>query len=207
MIVAAPFRTAASAIAVERGYPGVLEAVARPEVHLAVWNRALPAALAWLATLDFAKIDDLDFETTLDAAEAEIAEGLAEAGYPAGERGDALLDELLGHARRFAAIQRIDAVSIRLEVIETDACRKFHADHVTARLLTTLVGSGTQWIHGAADPDMPIRQLRTGDVGIFKGRLGADPVGILHRSPPILGTGETRLLLAINPVPAPGMAA
>lgn len=207
MIVAAPFRTAASAIAVERGDPGVLEAVARPEVHLAVWNRALPAALAWLATLDFAKIDDLDFETTLDAVEAEIAEGLAEAGYPAGDRAEALLAEILGHARRFAAIQRLDAVAIRLEVIETDACRKFHADHVTARLLTTLVGSGTQWIHGAADPDTPIRQLRTGDVGIFKGRLGADPVGILHRSPPILDTGETRLLLAINPVPAQGIDA
>lgn len=207
MIVEVPLRAVASAVAVQRGDPGVLEAVTRPEVHLAVWNRPVPAALAWLSSLDFTKIDDLDFETTLDAAEAEIAEGLAEAGYPAGDRGEALLDELLGHARRFTAIQRLDAVSIRLEVIETDACRKFHADHVTARLLTTLVGSGTQWIHGEADPDMPIRQLRTGDVGIFKGRLGADPVGILHRSPPILDTGETRLLLAIDPAPAPGMAA
>lgn len=207
MSVEAPLRTVASAIAVERGDPSVLEAVARPEVHLAVWTRPLPAALAWLSALDFTKIDDLDFETSLDAAEAEIAEGLAEAGYPAGDRADALLDEILGHACRFAAIQRLDAVTIRLEVIETDACRKFHADHVPARLLTTLVGSGTQWIHGVADPDMPVRQLRTGDVGIFKGRLGANPVGILHRSPPILGTGETRLLLAIDPVAAPGLCA
>lgn len=207
MSVEAPVRTVASAVAIERGDPSVLEAVARPEVHLAIWNRPLPAALAWLPTLDFTKIDDLDFLTSLDAAEAEIAEGLAEAGYPAGDRADALIDELCGHARRFAAIQRLDAVTIRLEVIETDACRKFHADHVTARLLTTLVGSGTQWIHGVADPDTPIRQLRTGDVGIFKGRLGADPVGILHRSPPILETGETRLLLAIDPVAAPGIRA
>lgn len=207
MIVEAALRRIASAVAVQRGNPGVLEAVARAEVHLALWNRPLPAALAWLATLDFARIDDLDFETPLAAAEAEIAEGLAEAGYPAGDRGDALLDEILGHARRFAAIQRLDAVRIRLEVIATDACRKFHADHVTARLLTTLVGSGTQWIHSVADPGMPIRQLRTGDVGIFKGRLGTDPVGILHRSPPILDKGETRLLLAIDPAPALGMEA
>lgn len=207
MSVVAPLRPVTSVMVVERGDPGVLEAVARPDVHLAIWNRPLPAALAWLPTLDWTKIDDLDFETSVDAAEAEITEGLAEAGYPAGDRGDALLNEILGHARRFAAIQRLDTVSIRLEVIETDACRKFHADHVTARLLTTLVGSGTQWIHGAADPDTPIRQMRTGDVGIFKGRLGADPVGILHRSPPILATGETRLLLAINPVPAPGIDA
>jgi hypothetical protein len=207
MIASTQERAAASAVAVERGDPTVLEAVARPEVHLAIWNRPLPLALAWLPQLDWTKIDDLDFTTTLAALEADIAEGLAEAGYPAGARGDALAEEIIGHARRFAAIQKIDALAIRLEVIEIDACRKFHADHVTARLLTTLVGSGTQWIHGDAGPDAPIRQMRPGDVAIFKGRLGTETLAILHRSPPIGDTGETRLLLAIDPAPAPSLPA
>ncbi|WP_010543463.1 DUF1826 domain-containing protein [Sphingomonas elodea] len=205
MIAAMETSSPAPAVAVERGHPAVLDAVTRPEVQLAVWNRALPLALAWLPQLDWAKIDDLDFTTTLETLEADVAEGLAEAGYPAGARGDALAEEIAGHARRFAAIQKIDAVAIRLEVIETDACRKFHADHVTARLLTTLVGSGTQWIHGDAGPDTPIRQMRTGDVAIFKGRLATEIQGILHRSPPIGDTGETRLLLAMDPAPAPGL--
>ncbi|WP_084580001.1 DUF1826 domain-containing protein [Sphingomonas azotifigens] len=200
-------RRAPSAIAVERGDPSVLEAVARPEVHLAIWNRRLPIALAWLPQLDWRKIDDLDFATTLAMLEADVAEGLAEAGYPAGARADALAGEIVGHARRFGAIQKIDALAIRLEVIETDACRKFHADHVIARLLTTLVGSGTQWVHVEAGPDTPIRQMRTADVAIFKGRLATDALAILHRSPPIGDTGETRLLLAIDPAPAPGLPA
>lgn len=192
---------ATSAIALERGDPTILDAAARSEVHLAIWQRPLPLALAWLPQLDWTKIDDLDFATTLAMVEADVAEGLAEAGYPAGARGDALAEEVIGHARRFAAIQNIDALGIRLEVIDTDACCKFHADYVTARLLATLVGSGTQWIHGAAGHDVPIRQMRTGDVAIFKGRLATEVPAILHRSPPIGDTGETRLLLAIDPAP------
>lgn len=205
MIAAMEKRSPAPAVAVERGDPAVLDAVVRPAVQLAIWNRPLPLTLAWLPQLDWTKIDDLDFTTALEALEADVAEGLAEAGYPAGARGDALAEEIVGHARRFAAIHKIDALGIRLEVIETDACRKFHADHVTARLLTTLVGSGTQWIHGDAGPDTPIRQMRTGDVAIFKGRLATEVQGILHRSPPIGDTGETRLLLAIDPAPAPSL--
>lgn len=207
MIASTQERIAASAVAVERDDPAALEAVARPEVHLAIWNRPLPLALAWLPQLDWTKIDDLDFTTTLEALEADMAEGLAEAGYPAGARRDALAEEIIDHARRFAAIQKINALAIRLEVIETDACRKFHADHVTARLLTTLVGLGTQWIHGDVGSDTPIRQLHTGDVTIFKGRLGTETPAILHRSPPIGDTGDTRLLLAIDPAPTPGLPA
>ncbi|WP_010545056.1 DUF1826 domain-containing protein, partial [Sphingomonas elodea] len=189
MISVAPARALASSpLAIERCDPEVLQLVTRPEVHLVVWRRPLPASLEWLSRLDWSRIDDLDFVAGVDRLEAEIGGGLAEAGYPAGARGDALLDEIAGHARRFAAIHSLDAVTIRLEVIDTDACRKFHADYVTARLLATLVGPGTQWIYGIAPTDAPVRQLRTGDVGIFKGRLGADPLAILHRSPPLTDT-------------------
>ena len=36
-----------------------------------------------------------------------------------------------------------------LEVVRTDSCRKFHADYVTARLITTYLGEGTQWLDEA----------------------------------------------------------
>lgn len=204
MIALTQERTAAAGMAVQRCSPSILDSIARPDVHLAIWHRPLPQGLAWLSQLDWSTIDDLEFETTLDAVADAVVEGLAEAGYPAGARGDALADEIVQHARRFAAIHKLDAVSIRLEVIETDACRKFHADYVAARLLTTLVGTGTQWIHGVEAADTPIRQMGTGDVGIFKGRLAAESLSILHRSPPVGEAGETRLLLAIDPAPAPG---
>jgi hypothetical protein len=35
-------------------------------------------------------------------------------------------------------------------------------------------------------------------VGLFKGERRAGPAAILHRSPPIAGTGTTRLFLCLN---------
>jgi len=189
----------APALAIERCEPAVLATAAQPYVHLAVWHRRFPEALDWLGSLDWSAIDDCERTSRVEVLAVTIADALAAAGYPYGARGTALCDEIVGLARYFAGALTLDAVTVRLEVIETDACRKFHADYVAARLLCTLVGQGTQWRYGPDTADTPIRQLRTGDVAIFKGRLSTETPAILHRSPPILGTGETRLLLAIDP--------
>lgn len=185
--------------AIEQADPTVLTAAARPDVHLAIWWRSVPQALEWIAGLDWETIDDLDFVAPIGRIDDEIAEGLAEAGYPGNARGAALAAEIADLARRFADIFDLGAVKIRLEVIETDACRKFHADHVVARLLTTFAGQGTQWMHTGDGAEAPIHQMRPGDVGIFKGRLSVEEPAIMHRSPPIAGKAEHRLLLAIDP--------
>jgi len=175
----------------------ILNRITADDTQLAIWHRPLPVTLAWVDTLEWNRIDDLDFPAPVDALDAEIAEGLEEAGYPRDERGVALRDEIATLARRFAAIIDCETVKLRLEVVQTDACRKFHADAVTARLLTTLSGPGTQWIETEV-PDR-ISQLAAGDVAVFKGRLWAEEPVILHRSPPIAGTPDTRLLLVIDP--------
>lgn len=191
------------AAALERGHavadedPSVLDRIMAEGVELAVWRRSRPTALAWLDALAWNTIDDLDFPIALSAIAHELAEGLAEAGYPAGGGTVALRDDIAAHARRFAAIIGCDSVRLRLEVVETDACRRFHADLVPARLLTTLVGPGTQWIE-AGLPEQ-IHQLAAGDVAIFKGLRWVEEPVILHRSPPVTATGDTRLLLAIDP--------
>ena len=89
-------------------------------------------------------------------------------------------------------------MKLRLEVVETDACRKFHADNVSARLLMPLVGPGTQWVH-TGDDDI-VQALQPGEVGLFKGWKWTEAPRILHRSPPVAATGETRLLFALSPV-------
>jgi hypothetical protein len=184
--------------------PGVLGDIVARHVHLALWRRPRPAALDWLDTLVWDGIEDLDFTVTLALLDEDVAEGLEEAGYPQDARGTALLAEVLALARRFAAIMACPALRLRLEVVDSDACRKFHADHVRARLLCTLSGRGTQWIAPAQGPQPAIHQLATGDVGLFKGRLWAEQPAILHRSPPIAAMGETRLLLVLDPLPQGG---
>ena len=100
---------------------------------------------------------------------------------------------------------KLDAVSVRLAIVTSDSCRKFHADYVKARLITTYVGTGTQWIDGkdaervarGQDP-VRINTLGAGDVGLFKGKI-ATRYPAIHRSPPIARTGETRLMLVLDP--------
>lgn len=85
---------------------------------------------------------------------------------------------------------------------------RFHADYVRARTITTYVGQGTQWIDAARKigdtppDDDGIRRIETGAVAVFEGRLWLANPAVLHRSPPIAGSGERRLVLVIDPPPA-----
>lgn len=193
--------------AVAGDLPEVLDAILREAVNLAVWHRptrpALPPVPLWPA------IDDICVTTAIGAAEGAIRAALEDAGYP-GECVETLGTDITGLVRRFAAIADCDAVSIRLEIVETDACRRFHADNVTVRLISTFAGRATQWLsnadaaslRGGADlSDLTIRSLAAGDVALFKGRRWSPDGAIVHRSPPIGATGEQRLVLVIDPAP------
>lgn len=175
---------AAAAVGAE---PAVLARIREAAIGLALWQRSRPTSLAWIDALRLDGLDDVAFATAIDGLDVEVAGRLEQAGYPRGGRGDALRAEIVALALRFAAIMDRDGVKMRLEVVDTDACRKFHADIVTARLLTTLRGRGTDWIE-TASPEQ-VHRLAAGDVAIFKGRLWAEPPPILHRSPPLAGTG------------------
>lgn len=168
-----------------------------PGNALALWRRCLPEPLrAALRGMALDTVDDLDFTIAPPIAPATLALKLALAGY--GERAAvALAGDMLRLARVQAEVSGADRLRIRLEVVESDGCWKFHADYVTRRLLTTYVGQGTQWTK--ADDRERIGQMATGEVGIFKGRLLLAQPPVLHRSPPIGDSGEQRLLLAIDP--------
>lgn len=112
----------------------------------------------------------------------------------------ALRDDILALARRFAAFMQIDAVRLRLEAVTTNACRRIHADYADLRLITTYHGRGTDYLpNGAEQAENNLLRMPTGHIGLFKGRLFADQhEPCLHRSPPIEGTGEVRLVLVID---------
>lgn len=178
-----------------------LDAIARPGAALAIWWRPLPDALrAALAALDLDTVDDVSLHL---AADEPIDGALTEAGYP-GPVAALLAGDIGLLVRRHAALTGEDRLRLRLEVIETDACRRFHADYVTLRLLCSYVGPGTQWCR--ADAADAICEVPTGAVGVFKGRELLDPPTVLHRSPPIVASGRRRLVLTIDPLPGSGTA-
>lgn len=180
-----------------RDCPTVLRAILDPDCALAIWDRILPSELADLvAALELESVDDIDATIPAVGATIRAAVLLGAAGYD-GETAVTLADEIGAMVDCVALIEPAACFRIRLEVVETDACRRFHADMVTVRLLVTLRGPGTQWIEVTA-PEA-IGTVTTGAVALFKGRqLAPDPV-VLHRSPPIAGTGAQRLVLVIDP--------
>jgi len=183
--------------------PAVLAAIGEADCNLAIWQRA---PLADFAPLLEGNPKDLRFTSDVAGLPALLAEGLAQGGY-AGSPAlhTALIEDAASLAGLFCAAMDLGKLELRLEVVRTDSCRKFHADYVTARLITTYVGEGTDWLDEAdaarvAAGDQPhcINRLSTFDVGLFKGKLATDRPAI-HRSPPIAETGSTRLLLVFNP--------
>lgn len=183
--------------------PDILPAIGQAECNLAIWQRS--------AFADFAPLvggDPQDLRFTCEPARVPflLAEGLVQGGYG----GDAALHRSLTEdagrlAGLFCAAMDLALLELRLEVVRTDSCRKFHADYVTARLITTYHGEGTDWLDEAdaervATGQAPerINRLRPFDVGLFKGKLATDRPAI-HRSPPIAETGAVRLLMVLNP--------
>ena len=179
-----------------------LHRIVRPGTDLVIWQRPIRRDVeAELATLVLDDLDDLLLSSPMSTLDEALSHALIDAGYPdlPGLRADITM-----LAQSQATLTGDDEIRIRLEIVETDACRKFHADYVKVRTITTYLGTGTQWIE-AAEPELagcvPIQQIETGAVGIFKGRLWEERPGILHRSPPIAGSNEQRLVLVIDPAP------
>ena len=126
---------------------------------------------------------------------------------PPGDMRNLLLSDVDDLVSAFARITQSDLVDVRLECVSHDACWKFHRDCVEARMLTTYRGPATEWVRPIHAKRAlreqkrfkgPVEHLRVHDVAIFKGSCAGEGSGIVHRSPPIAGTGGTRLLLCLN---------
>jgi hypothetical protein len=127
-------------------------------------------------------------------------------GTPAGLERDRLVDDIAALADIFARLMRARWLRLRLDAVTTNACRRFHIDAVTARLVCTYRGTGTQYgiSTDGAEPRR-VFQVATGAPILLRGTLWPERPrsGLLHRSPPIEGTGETRLVLVLDPVDDP----
>ncbi len=114
-------------------------------------------------------------------------------------------------------------VTVQLEIVTTDKCKRFHADYKSVRAVCTYVGPGTEWVEERAvsreevsrhchatsfeaqnalivrDPSR-IERAHPGDVVFLKGESypGNAGRGVVHRSPPIEASGARRLVLTLD---------
>lgn len=187
--------------------PGAFDLIRRPDVAAAIWWRhPLPGFQAWL---DRIPPDRLPRARAILRPEEvpEVVLAVCEvADTPEGPHRDRLIDDIAALAEIFRSVMRTSYLRLRLDVVSTNACRRFHIDAVTARLICTYRGTGTQY--GISTDGAEPRRVFTVPTGapmLLRGTLwdGTHPSGVIHRSPPIEGTGETRLVLVLDSVDDP----
>ena len=169
-----------------------------------LWDRSLPKSVQrWLNALGPEALPAGRGEVQRDEGAEALASLFDECAIPQGPERAWLEADMADLVRRFALLMGALAVRLRLDVVESNSCKKFHIDAVTARLICTYRGTGTQY--GLAEDSAEPKEIFTAPTGaplLLKGtRAATQAQPLLHRSPPIEGTGEVRLLLVLDPIP------
>ncbi len=185
-----------------------LASIREYDTELVIWPRSLPSSLqAWIDQTDPINLPDIRILVKPRELLPALNHSLDKSGLRAGDMRDRLVGDINDLVIEFADITRSEDVDVRLERISHDACWKFHRDSIETRLIMTYRGPTTEWVkHAHAEQAIdeqreyegPLERLGDGDVAIFKGSDASPNRGIVHRSPPIEGTGLTRLLLCLN---------
>ncbi len=188
-----------------------------PQVNSALWRRSLDARVRDYAANDLAAAP-ASRTLAVNARSPELRSllpgtSLEAAAFRADVRD---LCELL---RELTECGRI---GVRIAVLDTVLCPRFHVDHIALRLTCAYVGPGTQvlpnhavdrtrlpWTKDSTRTDecliesvsAQVVQAATGDVVFLKGERwqGNSGNGAVHRSPP-LTAGERRVLLTLEPL-------
>ncbi|MEM6669495.1 MAG: DUF1826 domain-containing protein [Pseudomonadota bacterium] len=194
---------AAIGVAVADALEG-LSSIHDPSCGAVVWRRQpLQSFQSWIDSLDPERLPHARVVVQPNAVGEAVRHSCDLAETPDCAERDLLIDDIAALAHGFGAISSAEYLRLRLDVVSTNACRKFHIDSVTSRLICTYRGTGTQY-GVSPDGSDPTRVFTapTGAPIVLRGTLWPQtpPTGLLHRSPPIAGTGETRLLLVLDPM-------
>jgi hypothetical protein len=193
------------------------ERLAQGDVNVVSWHRELPSGLD-AQLVEWTKRFPAQFDEIVSVSNYSLSaatRGLAEPARHWVTMDIAILIARLAH---LADARRL---RVTFGAVRADKCRKFHVDYVQYRLVTTYVGPGTEWVPDDAvrrealdnPPESPsdankmivrdwsaIRHASPGEVLVMQGGLHPNRRGAVHRSPPIEGTGDVRVVLIASTV-------
>ncbi|WP_413692167.1 DUF1826 domain-containing protein [Psychromonas sp. KJ10-2] len=188
----------------------VLTDIYQPENNIAIWQRTLPIEMTTsiqemlqnskpLALVKYVTPDDV----------AEWIRGKLD-GYAC---ANALSEDIALIVDMFCCLFDCEEAGLRLTTLDKPMCPKFHVDQIPCRLVTTYVGTATEWLDnqdvnrgeqgasalGQISSDAQIQQISAGDVALLKGSGWKDNenTGLVHRSPAV-NLNEPRLLLTLD---------
>ena len=197
-------------------HPTVMTDIYDSDKHIAVWNRNLSDSLedSVARFIDANPHYKTSIAVTPENAYASVKASLG--NFDATE----LCEDIAELVDMFCMLFALERAGLRLIVLNTAMCPKFHVDRIPCRLVTTYQGVATQWLpqervnrsklgHGSGgmtddrsglfENNGDIQQLKTGDVALLKGDLweGNEGRGLVHRSPAVT-RNEHRLLLTLD---------
>lgn len=175
-----------------------------PECAGVLWQRDVAADVqAWIDTLDPAQLPCARLILRPDTVPEALDHFCDIAGAGPCPARQWLQDDIAALSTCFSDLMQTAYLRLRLDVVTTNSCSKFHLDAMKARLICTYRGTGTQYgvLTDDAVPDQ-VFTVPTGSPMILRGSLWPElpAIGLRHRSPPIAGTGESRLVLVLDPV-------
>lgn len=169
-----------------------------------VWQRtALTGFQEWLDNLDVDQIPEGRLVLRPRAIDDAVAQLCDMTGMPSSDGRQLLINDVAALGALFASLMEAQYVRLRLEKVTDNACRKFHRDTLTARLVCTYRGPGTEFGQAREDLDPdPIHAVPAFSPILLRGNhwLESPNSGLVHRSPPIEGTGQTRFVVVLDPI-------
>ncbi len=187
--------------------PDILRQWSDADTELVLWHRHFdPSVQAKLNSLDAEEFPQMRVTVVPRTADVAIENELRDWASRHKDLFESLGPDIESLVARFSNVTGSHEIKLRLEAISDDACPLFHFDHVRARLVTTYIGPGTEWIPGVHASDAlakqddyqgPIYQMPRFAVGLFPGSQSSYG-GLLHRSPRVAATGQHRLLLCLT---------
>ncbi|WP_298971136.1 DUF1826 domain-containing protein [uncultured Roseobacter sp.] len=182
--------------------PEDLKAFLKPGCAAAIWRRRHSADFqGWVNALDPSNLPQGRVVLVPDTVRSNMAELCEMSKTPSCPQRAQLINDVASLADIFADLMQTPYLRLRLAAVRTNACRKFHIDAITGRLVCTYRGIGTQYgiSRNGQDPSR-VFTVPTGSPILLRGTLWPEKPasGLLHRSPPIEGMGETRLVLVLD---------
>ncbi len=184
--------------------PDGLLALYRSDCAAVIWRRhPLAGFQHWIDDLEPELLPSARVILRPDDVRDAVTSLCAASGTP--DCGDRvrLIDDVAAMADIFASLMRASLLRLHLDVVTSNACRKFDIDAVTARLICTYRGTGIQYgqSHDGGELSDPVT-VPTGAPIVLRGTRWpvSPPCGFLHRSPPLESAGEMRFVLALDPV-------
>ncbi len=196
--------------------PEVLQCITASRVNLSLWQRPpLPAISREVSTLTAAQLPAVRHPTSKHSFTDDITALLRALGHdPLSFR--CLLSDLCLLADHFFSVSGQRDVKFRLSATDDDNCGRFHVDTRHLRMICTYQGPGTEWLRNEQVDRFLLERgapndavIRFGDasrfepfwVGIMKGDPDCSGNGLVHRSPPVAGSGQTRVLFCLDAEP------